>query len=39
LPERWNYQTEEGLLLWIGERRTIKTLLRFFRWFGNALED
>lgn len=21
-------------LLWIGERRTIRTLLRFFRWFG-----
>jgi transposase len=22
-------------LLWIGEKRTAKTLLRFFRWFGN----
>jgi len=21
-------------LLWVGERRTVKTLLRFFRWFG-----
>ena len=21
-------------LLWIGEKRTVKTLLRFFRWFG-----
>ena len=23
-------------LLWIGEKRTVKTLLRFFRWFGTA---
>ncbi len=23
-------------LLWIGEQRTVKTLLRFFRWFGTA---
>ena len=23
-------------LLWIGEKRTVKTLLRFFRWFGQA---
>ena len=22
------------LLLWVGEKRTIKTILRFFRWFG-----
>ena len=22
-------------LLWIGEKRTVKTLLRFFRWFGS----
>jgi len=21
-------------LLWVGDKRTIKTLLRFFRWFG-----
>jgi transposase len=21
-------------LLWVGEKRTIKTILRFFRWFG-----
>ena len=30
------YQIDEGSkrLLWIGEKRTIKTLLRFFRWFG-----
>ena len=23
-------------LLWVGEKRTVKTLLRFFRWFGTA---
>jgi len=23
-------------LLWVGEKRTIKTLLRFFRWFGKS---
>ncbi len=30
------YQINEGCkrLLWIGEKRTAKTLLRFFRWFG-----
>ncbi len=21
-------------LLWVGEKRTVRTLLRFFRWFG-----
>jgi len=30
------YQIDEGCrrLLWVGQNRTIKTLLRFFRWFG-----
>jgi transposase len=30
------YQIDEGArrLLWVGQRRTVKTLLRFFRWFG-----
>jgi len=30
------YQIDQGLrrLLWVGEDRTTKTLLRFFRWFG-----
>jgi transposase len=30
------YQIDEGRkrLLWLGERRTAKTLLKFFRWFG-----
>ena len=30
------YQIDEGhrRLLWVGEHRKIKTLLRFFRWFG-----
>jgi transposase len=30
------YQINEGMkrLLWIGEKRRVKTLLRFFRWFG-----
>lgn len=30
------YQIDDGCrrLLWIGEKRTVKTLLRFFRWFG-----
>ena len=30
------YQIDAGnrRLLWVGEKRTIKTLLRFFRWFG-----
>ncbi|MCU7910805.1 MAG: transposase [Candidatus Thiodiazotropha sp. (ex Lucinoma aequizonata)] len=30
------YQIDEHnkRLLWIGEKRTVKTLLRFFRWFG-----
>ena len=30
------YQIDEGCrrLLWVGEKRTVKTLLRFFRWFG-----
>jgi len=30
------YQINEGLkrLLWVGEHRRVKTLLRFFRWFG-----
>ena len=30
------YQIDEGQrrLLWVGEKRTVKTLLRFFRWFG-----
>jgi transposase len=31
------YQIDEGRkrLLWIGQHRKVKTLLRFFRWFGN----
>ena len=30
------YQINEGCkrLLWVGQERTVKTLLRFFRWFG-----
>ncbi len=30
------YQIDEGMrrLLWIGEHRRVKTLMRFFRWFG-----
>jgi transposase len=30
------YQIDEHCkrLLWVGEKRTVKTLLRFFRWFG-----
>jgi len=30
------YQIDSGCkrLLWVGEQRTVKTLLRFFRWFG-----
>ncbi len=30
------YQLDEGRrrLLWVGEKRTVKTMLRFFRWFG-----
>jgi len=30
------YQIDEHAkrLLWVGEKRTVKTLLRFFRWFG-----
>lgn len=30
------YQIDEGIrrLLWIGEKRNVRTLLRFFRWFG-----
>jgi len=30
------YQIDEHTkrLLWVGEKRTVKTLLRFFRWFG-----
>ncbi|MEE9231253.1 MAG: ISL3 family transposase [Acidobacteriota bacterium] len=30
------YQIDEGCrrLLWVGEHRQVKTLLRFFRWFG-----
>jgi transposase len=30
------YQIDEGCrrLLWVGQKRTVKTLLRFFRWFG-----
>lgn len=30
------YQIDEGnrRLLWVGEKRTVKTLLRFFRWLG-----
>lgn len=30
------YQIDEGSkrLLWVGEKRTVKTLLGFFRWFG-----
>lgn len=30
------YQLDAGCrrLLWVGEKRTVKTLLRFFRWFG-----
>lgn len=30
------YQIDEGCrrLLWVGEQRRVKTLLRFFRWFG-----
>ena len=32
------YQIDAGMkrLLWVGEKRTIKTLLRFFRWFGES---
>jgi transposase len=26
-------------LLWIGEKRTVKTMLRFFRWLGRARSD
>lgn len=26
-------------LLWVGERRTVKTLLRFFRWFGTERSE
>ena len=35
------YQIDEGSrrLLWVGQDRTIKTLLRFFRWFGKARTD
>jgi transposase len=35
------YQIDEGCkrLLWIGEKRTVKTLLRFFRWFGKERSD
>jgi transposase len=31
------YQINEGVrrLLWVGEKRKVKTLLKFFRWFGN----
>ena len=31
------YQIDEGCrrLLWVGEERRVKTLLRFFRWFGS----
>jgi transposase len=31
------YQINEGArrLLWVGEKRKVKTLLKFFRWFGN----
>jgi len=30
------YQIDEHCkrLLWVGEKRTVKTLLQFFRWFG-----
>ena len=30
------YQIDEGCrrLLWVGDKRRVKTLLRFFRWFG-----
>ena len=30
------YQIDSGCkrLLWVGERRTVRTLLKFFRWFG-----
>ena len=32
------YQIDEGCrrLLWVGQERRVKTLLRFFRWFGEA---
>ncbi len=32
------YQIDGGCkrLLWVGEKRTIRTLLRFFRWFGRS---
>jgi len=30
------YQIDEGIrrLIWVGQRRKVKTLLKFFRWFG-----
>lgn len=32
------YQIDEGCrrLLWVGQHRRVKTLMRFFRWFGQA---
>jgi transposase len=35
------YQIDEGCrrLLWVGEKRRAKTLLRFFRWFGQSRSD
>lgn len=35
------YQIDEGCrrLLWVGEKRTVKTLLRFFRWFGKERSE
>jgi transposase len=35
------YQIDEGCrrLLWVGEKRTVRTLLRFFRWFGKERSE
>jgi len=35
------YQIDEGMrrLIWVGERRKVKTLLKFFRWFGKDRID
>jgi len=35
------YQIDSGCkrLLWVGERRTVRTLLKFFRWFGTERNE
>jgi len=35
------YQIDSGCkrLLWVGERRTVRTLLKFFRWFGKERSE